>query len=315
MKIKNSKKLIPLIIFALFIGIFSFVTSATAATPDPGSAVLDTGPIPTYVPISGSSTSQFLGFSGNVIQVNNLNDFIGKIFDFGVALAIGLALIMIMWGGIEYMTTDSWMGKEDGKKKIKDALYGLGLAIFSYVILYTINPCLVQFIAVSGGCQNANTLLITPPAPPPAVVSAASSTCSVDLSPQQQLQNDGITVVSSGNCGCQENPSCTSFYELPSNAVSGLIQANDYCKTKYGGGCIAISGGTEVGHKSHGPNIATVDVQYNPKAIEALKSVGLTENSSFGGEATRGIYTCEPNGGGSVPVVCGPGAGTIHVQF
>src|SRR5689334_12127314 len=62
-----------------------------------------------------------------------------------IAIAVVAALTFIIWGGIEYMTTDSWSGKNDGKTKIQDALYGLGLALVSWLLLYTINPTLVSF--------------------------------------------------------------------------------------------------------------------------------------------------------------------------
>jgi len=38
------------------------------------------------------------------------------------------------------MSTDAYSGKSEGKKKITNALLGLLLAGLSWVILYTINP-------------------------------------------------------------------------------------------------------------------------------------------------------------------------------
>src|SRR5205814_5058704 len=49
----------------------------------------------------------------------------------------------------------SWSGKEEGKTRWTNALWGLGLALISWLVLFTINPDLVNF----GG----NTL-INPPA-------------------------------------------------------------------------------------------------------------------------------------------------------
>lgn len=89
---------------------------------------------------------------------SSLAVFLGQVFNFGIAAAVTLALVMIIWGGIMYMTTDSWNGKEDGKKKITEALEGLGLALISYLIIYTINPCAVDFIG-SKGCDKANTFI------------------------------------------------------------------------------------------------------------------------------------------------------------
>lgn len=87
----------------------------------------------------------FKGFESTTPTANTFANFLAMVFNFGIAAAVVLALIMTIWGGITYMTTDSWMGKAEGIDKIKDAGYGLGLALVSWLILYTINPRLVIF--------------------------------------------------------------------------------------------------------------------------------------------------------------------------
>lgn len=62
-----------------------------------------------------------------------------------IAIAAMLAVVFITIGGLQYMTTDSISGKEDGKENIKNAILGLLLALISWLILYTINPSLVKF--------------------------------------------------------------------------------------------------------------------------------------------------------------------------
>src|SRR5690606_22709225 len=56
-----------------------------------------------------------------------------------------LAVIMITLGGIQYMTTDAISGKTEGKAVITRALLGLMLALASWLILYTINPNILNF--------------------------------------------------------------------------------------------------------------------------------------------------------------------------
>lgn len=72
---------------------------------------------------------------------------IGKILSqfyvFGVSMTVILALIMFTIGGVQYMIA----GDHDpgpAKQRMKDALFGLILALTSYLILYTINPDLVR---------------------------------------------------------------------------------------------------------------------------------------------------------------------------
>lgn len=96
--------------------------------------------------------------NGAKISTTNLGDFLSKVFNFGIAIAVALSVIMITVGGIQYMTTDSWNKKEEGKERIRNAFYGLALALVSWLILFTINPCLVEFVA-SDHCKSNNTLI------------------------------------------------------------------------------------------------------------------------------------------------------------
>jgi hypothetical protein len=57
-----------------------------------------------------------------------------------VALGAVAAVVMITWGGFEYMTSDAVQGKSDGLKKVQNAIYGLLLILSSYLILRTIDP-------------------------------------------------------------------------------------------------------------------------------------------------------------------------------
>jgi hypothetical protein len=82
---------------------------------------------------------------------DSLGSFLGQAYNFGIALALILAALMIFVGGVQYMTTDNWGKKAEGLSRIQDAAIGLGLALASYLILYLINPDLVTF--------NGNTIL------------------------------------------------------------------------------------------------------------------------------------------------------------
>ncbi len=92
------------------------------------------------------------------------------------ALAIGitgvLAVLVIMIGGIQYITSGSFSGKEDGKEKISKALIGLFLAIAAWIILYTINPDLLSLklnITKPESVQEEEELLPPPPLEDPIV--------------------------------------------------------------------------------------------------------------------------------------------------
>lgn len=71
--------------------------------------------------------------------------FFDSIYKFGVGIAAALAVIVIMIGGIKYMSTDSIGGKSEGKKRIGDALIGLLLVLTPFVIFGIINPNILTF--------------------------------------------------------------------------------------------------------------------------------------------------------------------------
>lgn len=55
-----------------------------------------------------------------------------------------LAVIMIVKGGIEYMTSEISSSKEGGKRSITNAILGLAIALSAYLIINTINPRLLN---------------------------------------------------------------------------------------------------------------------------------------------------------------------------
>ena len=103
---------------------------------------------------NGTSTVEVVDISLGI------RPFFAKMYRVGVTVAVGLAIIMISFGGIQLATTDSISGTDAGRKKINAAFLGLFIALFSYVLLYTINPELVTNGA--GDIFQPSTTVITP---------------------------------------------------------------------------------------------------------------------------------------------------------
>ena len=80
----------------------------------------------------------------SVMTSIDLSDFISYAYKFMLALAVVLAVFMITVGGFEYMLSGAADTKNDAKKKIWDAVWGLVLALVAYLLLYTIDPNLVS---------------------------------------------------------------------------------------------------------------------------------------------------------------------------
>ena len=81
---------------------------------------------------------------GKVIEKITIDQYIGYVFKFSIALAVFLATIMVIFGGFQYMTSEVPSVKSDGKGRIQSALTGLGFVLISYLVLQTIDPRLVQ---------------------------------------------------------------------------------------------------------------------------------------------------------------------------
>ena len=71
-------------------------------------------------------------------------EYMSTLFTTFIAIAAALAVLMIVWGGIEYISSFSGSGKEQGKERITNAVFGLILAVSAFLILQTINPDLIS---------------------------------------------------------------------------------------------------------------------------------------------------------------------------
>jgi hypothetical protein len=88
----------------------------------------------------------FVGDNGviDMSQGNALGTYLNTLYKMGIIVATLLAVIMITFGGLKYASTDAIGGKSEGKEMIRQALLGLLLAFMSYLILYQINPKLLN---------------------------------------------------------------------------------------------------------------------------------------------------------------------------
>jgi hypothetical protein len=61
-----------------------------------------------------------------------------------IGLGAVAAMVMIVIGGLQYMTSELISSKEAGKDRISSAIFGLLIMLGSYTILFTINPDLLR---------------------------------------------------------------------------------------------------------------------------------------------------------------------------
>jgi len=102
---------------------------------------------------------------GSGVEANqpvNLGAYLNGIYRILIAITIILAVIVITISGIQHMASESPFSKSEASKRIGGAIGGIVLAVMSWLILFTINPCLVSFnfltpTAACGGPNKPNT--------------------------------------------------------------------------------------------------------------------------------------------------------------
>lgn len=73
-------------------------------------------------------------------DVPEFGEFVNGLFRIVIVVAAILAVIMIVIGGFQYMTTEAVGGKGEGRERITSAVLGLLLVLISVVLLSIINP-------------------------------------------------------------------------------------------------------------------------------------------------------------------------------
>lgn len=143
MKLKN-KKIIAIIIF---LGLsFAFGGSLTdfALAENTSTSWEQYTPL---APLPGTTQGECItGKNGKVSGcTTDIQTYLPGVFKLAIGIAGVLAVLMIIIGGVEYITTDAIQGKSEGKARIQNALWGLVLVLVSWILLYTINPKLTVF--------------------------------------------------------------------------------------------------------------------------------------------------------------------------
>ena len=111
----------------MLVGFFAAIGVAYSA--DQGYALLEP------LPGTGTTPGTSVGLSG----------YLEAVFAFGISLAGIFAVLMIVIGGIQYITAYNNPGRAgSAKNTIYQALIGLLLVVSAWLILYTINPDLTK---------------------------------------------------------------------------------------------------------------------------------------------------------------------------
>lgn len=84
-------------------------------------------------------------YKENSVNERTIGTVVSGLFKLFFAVSIILTVLMVTMAGIQYLTSSAGGSKELAKTRIRNAFFGLGLALFSWVFLSTINTNLVSF--------------------------------------------------------------------------------------------------------------------------------------------------------------------------
>jgi hypothetical protein len=245
----------------LFAGIFGMTHTAKAdCTVDSGDQYCLLEPIPqgdgTVYDKYDPSTTDAAGFINMAI----------KVF---ISIIGALGVIMIVIGGVQYMTTDAISKKEGGKEMISHSIFGLLLALVSVVLLNTINPHLtdvridppagisIDIDASADDIPEVNLITTTVNGQEVAVQSQCNKT-SVDIAAsdgvklstgeawgtnpkikadddlnREQLEASGVHI-NAANCAKVGDKGCTSVYKIGTSTIQKLVAIREaICKKNW----------------------------------------------------------------------------------
>jgi uncharacterized membrane protein len=224
------------------------------------------------------------GCTGKItnFDASNTSDKLGEYLNTMIRIFIGLcavlAVVMIVIGGMEYMTSELTHSKEHGKEQIWNAVIGLLIALAAYALLFTINPDILK-TKLDSLTQATITIDIEDSVPqtydPITKKYANGAVYGTPLTGTPTPLPSGVTL---NNNGLQ----CTSVGQLGCTSTIGLNMSNVLDAQKGCGGCpIVLTGGTEwwahggkKGSTSHQQGSATVDLRSDNGPLDAYLSGG-----------------------------------------
>ena len=77
---------------------------------------------------------------GATADTAGVANFFNNLYKFAIGMASVLAIIMIIWGGLQYATQDIPGAKQEGKDRILQAILGLILVLSPALVFSIINP-------------------------------------------------------------------------------------------------------------------------------------------------------------------------------
>lgn len=94
-----------------------------------------------FVPLADSSQSPMLQ---SLYSAEGLGGYVNKLFAMAISVGAIIAVLRIAFAGYMYMMSDMWTNKSRAREILGEVVLGLILLLGVYLILYQINPCILD---------------------------------------------------------------------------------------------------------------------------------------------------------------------------
>lgn len=163
-----------ILVSILFLSVTIFVPhvlaqSTTVCDPTKGFCAL--------APISGLTDQTT---ADSVAKSKSFADFFNNLYKYLIGLAAILAIIEIIWGGLEISTKDSVSKQSDGKERITQAIFGLVLVLSPVLVFSIVNPSILNLSLSLKPLDTKRTYI--PPSTTPKIKITSDSVVSENLS-------------------------------------------------------------------------------------------------------------------------------------
>lgn len=152
----------------------------------------------------------------------DLKTYLEGFFKLAIGISAVFAVLMIVIGGFQYISTDALMKKEEGRNRIQNAVFGLVLVISAWLILATINPNLLRInLDIKSAPTSAPTFapggeLVTPGA------QMTPEQITLSNARRASLQAEGVDTYR-GPCTQGQATGCVNLNGLTDTTKDGLV--------------------------------------------------------------------------------------------
>lgn len=251
--------------------------------------------LPVFVAATGEYTvlAPLPGIGDDSGGKTTLTEYLTAIFNLTISVSVVLAFVMITFGGIVYATSDALSGKSKGREWVQNAIVGLLIVIGAWVILNTINPQILDFKLLIPGAKMENSGA-------GGVTGEGGGVTPGYVMTEEQIARDAfvrmglapLKVNWPNPCTDGQTLGCTNLNDLPSGTINSLKSLRVVCDCE-----MVITGGTEGGHREHGPGKAVVDLRDNPKLSDWIEK-NMSHDGFVRWEGGSGKFTFEGAGEG-----------------